>query len=70
MQRQARLTLQLVVQQEQGLFVGLGGSNDGEHPLATVVMRSLGDADLGSGKTSDLGDLGSSTSAEATIDLT
>lgn len=70
MQRQARLTLQLIVQQEQGLFIGLGGSNDGEHPLAAVVVRSLGDADLGPGKTSDLGDLGSSTSAEATIDLT
>lgn len=61
--RARRLTLELVVKQEQGLFVGLGRSDDGEHPLAAVIVGSLGDRNLGPGKSSDLGDLGSGTSA-------
>lgn len=49
---------------EEENVLGLGASNDGEHPLSGLVMGNLGDGDLGSRKSSDLGDLGSSSTAE------
>lgn len=37
------LGLQVLVEQEQRRFVGLGGSHDSEHPLTSLVMRCLFD---------------------------
>jgi len=39
------LCLEVLVQQEQCRLVGLGSAHDGEHALASLIMRRLGDGD-------------------------
>jgi len=55
------LGLELRVEKHESSLGGLGGTDDGEHPLSTVVMGDLGDRDPGSRQSSDLGDLGSTS---------
>lgn len=51
------LALELVVKQEERLLVCLRGTNDGEHPLSSVIVRSFGDRNLRAGQSADLSDL-------------
>ena len=41
------LGLEVLVKKVQGLFVGLGTAHDGEHALASLIVRSLGNRDAG-----------------------
>ena len=59
------LALKLVVQQKERFLVGLGSTNDGEHPLAGIVVRLLGNGDLGTRQTANLGNLGSIAADDA-----
>ncbi len=56
------LALELVVQQEQGLFVGFRSSDNSEHSLASLVVRDFGNRDSGTRESSDFSDLGTSSS--------
>lgn len=40
------LALKLVVEQEEGFFVGLRSANDSEHPFTGFVMGLLGNRNL------------------------
>lgn len=53
------LALELVIEQEERLLVGLRRADNREHALASFVMRFLCDGDLGSRQASNLGDFGS-----------
>lgn len=50
--------LQLVVKQEECLLVRLRCANDRKHALTRLIVRCLGNGDLGPRQTTNLGDLG------------
>jgi len=56
------LGLQVLVQQIESLLIGTGTTSDGEHALAGVIMRCLGDGDAGVGRLADLADLATAAS--------
>jgi hypothetical protein len=69
---QSRLTsfllgLELRVEKHESSLGGLGGTDDGEHPLSSIVMGDLGDRDPGSRQSSDLGDLGSTSTTAMSV---
>lgn len=51
------LGLEVLIEQVQGLLVGTGAAGDGEHALASVIMRGLGDGNAGAGRFTDLTNL-------------
>jgi len=61
------LGLELRVEKHESSLGGLGGTDDGEHPLSSVVMGDLGDRDPGSRQSSDLGDLGSTSTTNMLV---
>lgn len=58
--------LQVLVQEIQGLLIGLWTASDGEHALASIIVRCLGNGNACSGALSDLADLAASTTNDAT----
>lgn len=60
------LALELVVEQEESLFVSLRGTDDGEHSLSRLIVGLLGDRYPGSRESSNLGDLGTTSTDDAT----
>jgi hypothetical protein len=59
------LHFQLIVEQEESFLVGLGCTYDGEHPLTSLVVRGLSDADFGPGEAADFSDLGATAADDA-----
>lgn len=59
------LALEVLVQEVKGGLVGLGAAHDGEHSLASVIVRSLGNRDSSAGSLADLADLASTTANDA-----
>lgn len=59
------LALKLVVEEEQGFFVCLGRPDDGEHTFASIIVRGLGDGDLGTRQATDFGNFGSAATNDA-----
>lgn len=59
------LLLELAVEHVQGALEVLGRAGDGEHALARLVVRVLGDADLRARGRADLVDLGAAASDDA-----
>lgn len=59
------LCLKVLVKEVQRLLVGIGTASDGEHALAGLVMRSLGNADAGARGLADLADLAATTANDA-----
>ena len=48
---------QLIVEQIQGLLISFGRSLNCEHPLASVIVRPLGNVDLAAAQATDLGNV-------------
>jgi len=59
------LTLQLIVQQEERLFICLWSTNDGEHTFACLIVWRFRDGDLGARQTPDLSNFGATTANDA-----
>ena len=59
------LALEVLVQEVKCSLVVLGAAHDGEHSLASVIVRSLGNRDPGAGGLADLADLASTTADNA-----
>lgn len=59
------LGFEVLVQKVKCLLVRTWTTGDGEHALASVVVRSLGDRDTGTGALADLADLAATASNDA-----
>lgn len=59
------LGFEVFVQKIQGFLIRLGTAHDGEHALAGIIVRSLGDRDPRSGAPTDLSNLASSSTDDA-----
>jgi hypothetical protein len=59
------LGFQVLVQEVERLLVGTGATSDGEHALASIIVRSLGNGDAGTRRFADLADLAATATDDA-----
>ena len=59
------LALELIIEQEKSLLVRLRSTDDGEHPFTSVIMRLLGNRNLGSRQAADFRDFCSVSANDA-----
>lgn len=59
------LGFEVFVQEIESLFIGLGAAHDGKHAFARLIVRRLGNRDPGSRASTNLGDLGTATTNDA-----